>query len=362
LAEGEASQEKGNEVKLSIAYVTSRATPRWDLFIESFLAQTTPEQRKDIEVMFIDGKLWSAFGGSNETGQIQLTHPFYHDPKRRYDLEMVVNKRFRFLHIPPKPCLMQGPFRKTNRDFFCASNTRNTAIIAARGDYLVCVDDLSVLMPGWIAQVMHAAGDGYAVCGAYKKVMKLDLWPDGDGFRVDYEEFAGGRDSRWDRGSDTGIVPWSGGGLFGCSFGARVDDMLAVDGSEEACNGGGGEDTDFGIRLERYGVKFFYNRNMLTLESEEGHHDGAILPRERRMVKREHLPEAYDAWDVHNQDEKYWSDHVLYNRLRFETGRYRTLIPNNLREARSVFLATGMVSIPSGPLTDWRDGGLLKDL
>lgn len=347
-------------MKLAIAYVTNRANPRFEMFCDSLAAQTTPEQRRDLQVVFVDGQLWYP-GVKIQATQpsIALGHPFYHVPQRRFDLETVVRKRFDFLHIPPKPCLYQGPFRLTSRDFFCASNTRNTAIIAARGDYLVCVDDLSVLMPGWFAQVMHAAESGYCVCGAYKKVLELDAT---DPMNAKFKEFPAGIDSRWSRGSDTGIVPWTGAGLFGCSFGARVEDLLRIDGSEPGCNGGAGEDFDMGIRLERAGVKIFYNRNMLTLESEEGHHDGAILPRERRIVKRENLPAAYDSWEVHNQEEKYYSDHVLLNRVRYETDRITPLLPEGLRAIRAEFLASGMVPIPTGPTTDWRDGTNLRDL
>lgn len=359
-------------MKLTIAYITARAEPMWSMFVDSFCAQTTPEQRRDIQVVFVDGKLWYPDAKIQATQPtMALAHHFYHDPKRRFDLERVVAKRFDYLHVPPKPCLKQGPFRLTQKDWFCASNTRNTAIIAARGDYLVCVDDLSVLMPGWMAQVWHAAESGYCVCGAYKKVLGLRVIPymNAQGGEIagrfpviQYEEFPPGVDSRWPHGSDTGIVPWHGSALYGCSFGVRVEDALRVDGFEPACNGEGGEDTDFGIRLERAGVKIFYNRNMLTLESEEGHHGEKSLPRERRLVTRDRLPDRYDSYQVRNQEEKYYSDHVLLNRLVNETERITPLFPENLRAIRTDFLATGMVPIPSGPAEDWRDGTPVSSL
>jgi len=355
---------------ISIAYITGRSQPHWEWFVHSFCAQTTPEQRKQTQVIFIDGKLWPQCAlPANGATEINLADHFYHDPKRRYDLEMVVNKRFPYLHIPPKPNVLQGPFKLTKRDFFCASNTRNTAIIAAKGDYLLCVDDLSVLMPGWIDQAMHAASSGYCVCGAYKKVKNMSVIPYVDQYMDDVpdrnplvqcDEFSGGVDSRWSRGDDSGIVPWSGAGLFGCSFGLPIETALAVDGFEPACNGEGGEDFDFGIRVERSGIKIFYNRNMLTLESEEGHHDGESLPRERRIVNRDRLPAGYDAYQMPNQAEKYYSDHVLLNRVCNETSRITPILPEGLRTIRERFMMFGMVPIPRGPALDWRDNTPLE--
>lgn len=355
-------------MKLSIAYITNRAEPLWGMFADSLCAQMTPEQNLDIQVIFVDGKLWSPCLSLQPhppfEGRIALAHHFYHSAQRRFDLETAVKKRFDYLHIPPKPCTLQGPFRLTNRDFFCASNTRNTAIIAARHPYLVCVDDLSVLMPGWLAQVMHAAEHGYCVCGAYKKVKKLNFWAGAiDGIEtMTYEEFPGGIDSRWAHGDIGGIVPWHGSGLYGCSFGVPTEAALAVDGFESGCNGQGGEDFDFGIRLERSGVKISYNRNMLTLESEEGHHGEPSLPRERRLVLKDRLPADYDSSPKPNEAEAYFSDHVLLNRVRNETGRVLPLFPEGLRAMRQEFLANGMVPIPTGPSEDWRDGTKLSEL
>lgn len=349
-------------MNLTIAYITGRTRPHWEWFVESLCAQLTGEQLKTVQVIFVDGKLWYD-RVDREIPAIKLSHPFHHDAERRYDLEMVVRKRFDFLHIPPKPCLKQGPFRATSRDLFCASNTRNTAIIAASGDYLVCVDDLSVLMPGWMSQVLHAAHGGYCVCGAYKKVKELTVTPVKDEApSVKYADYPTGVDSRWPRGSDSGIVPWHGTGLYGCSFGLPIEAALSIDGFEPAANGEGGEDFDAGIRIERSGVKIFYNRNMLTLESEEGHHGEASLPRQRKLVSRDRLPAEYDGYKIPNEAEKYFSDHVLLNRVCNETERITPLLPEGLREMRARFLSTGIVTVPQGPGEDWRDGTPLKDL
>ena len=340
---------------LTIAYITGRRVPRWQWFVDSLYRQTTAEERATIQLIFVDGWVWHAgtMGIKFDTDdtEILLNDPEGHHGPRRAELAAIVAERFNYLHIPPKPNLYQGPFRETQKNWFAAANTRNTAIIAAKNDYLVCVDDLSVLMPGWFNQVRHAAQTGYVVCGAYKKVKQLEVK---DGQVVFMDPFPPGVDSRWNHGSDTGIVPWHGSGMFGCSFGVPLELALAVDGCEPACNGIGAEDYDFGIRLERAGGKFFYNRNMLTLESEEDHHTEASLPRESRLVTADRLPPGYVGSPM--------SDHVLLNRLRSETGRTLPLFPEGLRAMRANFLATGLVPIPRGPLTDWRDGTPLKEL
>ncbi len=129
---------------------------------------------------------------------------------------------------------------------------------------------------------------------------------------------------------------------------------LKVDGFEPAANGMGAEDYDYGIRLERAGCKIFYNRNMLTLESEEAHFEEKPMRRESRMVTKDRLPDGYDGNRM--------SDHVLLNRVRNETQRTIPLLPENIRAARDRFLSTGMVEIPDGPKTDWKDGAELSTL
>ncbi len=347
---------------LTIAYITGRQKPRWEWFIDSFLQQVQERERshpdfdrRTVKVILIDACLWSGslryFARSACTGQLGLAHGIFHDEARRQELQYLIRGRFDYQHLPPKPCIWQGPFRFTKDEFFAASNARNTAMLACQTDYLACVDDLSVLMPGWLTQVMHASEHGYCVCGSYKKVKKLEVE---FGLLKSCEEYPAGVDSRWPRGSDGGIVPWSGAGLFGCSFGMPLEYALKVDGFEPAANGMGAEDYDYGIRLERAGCPIFYNRNMLTLESEEAHFEEKPLRRESRMVTKDRLPDDYNGNRM--------SDHVLLNRVRGETSRILPLFPENLRAARDRFLSTGMVEIPEGPTTDWKDGTPLKDL
>lgn len=349
--------------KITIAFVTCRPAPQFRWFCDSLCAQTTAEQRENLEVVFIDGHAWLPDIHMVTGPEIQFD-AYCVGSDRALQVMDAVAGRFRFLHLPPKPCAWQGPFRQTKRDFFCAGNTRNTAFIVADHPYVVFVDDLSVLMPGWFNQVLHAAQDGYVVAGAYKKVKNLQVHPNlygRDGW-ISYEPFEAGVDSRWPRGSDGGVVPWHGSALFGCSFGVPLEAALEVDGNDAACNGQGAEDTDFGMRLERAGYAIFYNRNMLTLESEELHHDGSKLPQERKAVTADRLPRGYGSYVVPNVAEAHMSDHVVLNRLCNETSRITPLMGENLRAARAHYQATGLVAIPREPQLDWRDGAPLKDL
>jgi hypothetical protein len=349
--------------KITLCYITSRLTPQWQWFVDSICAQTTPEQRDNIQFVFIDGYCWhvGAMGILFDTdhAEIELADPEIHHAARREELARVVNRRFDYLHIPPKPCAWQGPFRQTKDHWFCAGNTRNTGVVVARNPYLVFVDDLSVLMPGWFNQVLHAAQDQYVVCGAYKKVKQLKV---SNGFVEHYEEFPAGVDTRWPRGSDGGVVKWYGTGLFGCSFGVPLEAMLEVDGNDRATDGAGAEDYDLGMRLDRAGWAFFYNRNMLTLESEEHHHDGSKLPQARKPVTPDRLPRGYESYQHVNPTERHMSDHVMLNRLCNETDRILPILGDDLRVLREHFLRTGLVPIPRAPQFDWRDGTPLSEL
>lgn len=348
-------------MKLSICYVTNRRHPMVSWFVDSLANQTTPEQRADIQLVFIDGHLWDkSHPFLQNAPELQFANPAFHDGARRLELAKAVADRFQYLHLPPKPCAYQGPFRQTTRDMFCAGNSRNTAFIVAKAPYVMFVDDLSVLGDQWFNQVLHAAKDGYVLAGAYKKLK--DLLVEG-GKIISFDPvFTKGIDSRWERGSDGGVVPWSGGGIYGCSFGVPLEAALEVDGNDGAHLAQGQEDCDFGLRLERAGWPVFYNRNCFTAESEELHHDGSTLPRERKLVSRDRLPPHYESYKVPNEAEKYFSDHVVLNRLCNETDRITPLIGDNLRALRERYQATGLVPIPREPMVDWRTGEPLSSL
>jgi hypothetical protein len=214
----------------------------------------------------------------------------------------------------------------------------------AKHEYLLFVDDLSVLMPGWLGNAMHAAKEGYVVCGAYKKVFNLVVE---DGVAVSYDENPKGVDSRLQFGSPEGIIPWYGNALYGCSFGCPTESFLTVNGFDELLDGQGGEDTDFGLRLERAGNKIYYNINMMTLESEELH---GQLPVMKRIIKKAADGGLDASW-------------VCLNRVQQETHRIRPMQElYELREERARVLAGEQPTFINAPQHHWFDGMALSEM
>src|SRR5690348_645037 len=110
--------------KITIAQITGRRNPRWQWFVDSLFNQVPADHWPDIQMLFIDRHLWSIEAAQACTdGEIVFGDPKYHDAARRAELAGIVAGRFKFEHLPPKPCAFQGPFRQTSRDFFCASTS-----------------------------------------------------------------------------------------------------------------------------------------------------------------------------------------------------------------------------------------------
>lgn len=338
-------------MSISFVHVTGRADPKWEWFADAICNQASPEELRKWQFVFVDRLLWELRPQSTPVGyeSVAFADPFYHSTKRRMQLDDIVAGRFHYSHVPPMPNVYQGPFRLTSKDFFYAGAARNTGIITAKHNYVMFCDDLALPCPQWLSQVRHAAEHKYLCAGMYSKRLKMVV---SHGILASSEDNPSGVDSRMPSGSDTGIVPWGGGGVYGCSFGAPLENLLQVDGCGLEVAAQGSDDYCLGIRLERTGLKVFLNKNCFTTESEEAHHVEPSLPRESKNVSTDRLPSGYTGSTM--------SDHVHLNRLRKEEERILPLFPLGLRAIRTEFLATGMVPIPSGPATDWRDGTPLQ--
>ncbi len=300
---------------LTIAYLTSRKDCRIEWFFES-LAQELDGDYRNVRLVFVDFQ-WKG--------------------------RTLGNFPCPTVHVQPKPTVWQGQFRLTSQDYFAAANARNTALCLAPDGWIAYVDDLSVLMPGWLTCVRQAMHESYIVFGAYKKVLGLQM---SNGV-MSYRETPSGIDSRWGSGRDH-PVPAAGSWLFGCSLAGPVEAFLQVNGWDEDadCCGMGGEDYLCGMALERAGYKFKYDRRMLTLESEELHH--AEPPLIRLIEKVDGKPDA--------------SQVLLKMAIKGRCPAPNYFPPGGIRAERERVLRGGAFTPARCPEHSWYSGKPLKEL
>lgn len=242
-------------------------------FLPSLLNQTTEDERKDIEILFI-----------------------YSEAK-----ELLCRREFGFNKIlitGPKKNIYQGPYRKTKTEMFSPSNARNTGILLSEGTYLVFADDVAVLMPSWWNSVKEAAARNLIVCGSYQKHFEMEV-ENGVLVKSRYHEM--GKDSRWKDGNDHHPVSIPGQSLFGCSLGIPAKDIIDVNGFDELCDSIGGEDYHLGIRLNNAGKKVWYDRRMLTIESEELHSQPFLMLRDDRLLPDGEYMKKLKEFNVHRR-------------------------------------------------------------
>lgn len=232
---------------LTIAYITSRQDPKVEWFYDSLRRQLIPQER--LTIIVVD----------------------YYAPTTPIILNSVNLPHCKVIATAPKPSVWQGAHRLTKEDWFAASNARNTALCLAMDGYLAYVDDLSVLMPGWLAAVREHMVAGRFAFGAYQKVKNLVVE---SGKPISFEVHA--RDNRIPQVSAP-VTPCSGRWLYGCSVCGPTEHFLQVGGWPEFCDGLGFEDCIMGHALQNLGFQMVYDTRMMTLESEEHHHTGKVF-------------------------------------------------------------------------------------
>lgn len=315
---------------LTVAYITFRREPMIEWFWKSLDRETCLDY-SDMTVVVVDAR------------------------HRGSALRVAANKtKSRTIVTTPKPCVWSGPHRLTKNEYFSAASARNTAICFAQDGYLAYVDDLSVLMPGWLRGVRDAMKYGYIACGAYRKVLKLEMGETAE--QLSYENFPAGWDHRWSAGHQDRAVPAYPNWFYGCSVAAPVNAFLKINGwcEDSDSTGIAGEDYITGMALANTGHKIMYDRRMLTLESEERHHiDNGLL----RVNK--HRP----TWDGIKDPDPADKGHELINRLR-DCGSFPndfTPFPD-LAALRQHILGGGEFPVMKTPDRDWYDGQALSEL
>jgi hypothetical protein len=179
------------------------------------------------------------------------------------------------IHVRSKSNVWQGEHRLTTLEYFAAASARNTALCYAMDGVIAYVDDLSVLMPKWLASVKASESGNYICMGACKKVKRLNVE---NGIAKTWEDFPPGVDSRWSNGRDDKPVELTGHCLYGSSVSIPVKALENINGWDEDCDtfGMGGEDYIAGIMLSKQSWKIYFDRSMLIMESEEHHASQAM--------------------------------------------------------------------------------------
>lgn len=238
---------------LTIVYVTTRVQCMIEWFLDSLHNQMQPGDENHIKVVVVD---------------------FYRDSRGP---EFLARSRgIVSYHVSPKPNVWNGPHRLTNQDWFAACNSRNTGLCYANTNFIAYVDDLSVLIPGWLDSVKQAMRENYIALGAYKKCKNMVVE---NGNVVSFDVHT--TDSRLHQAHGDRTV-CGGSWLFGCSLALPTQALLDVNGWPEGlCDGLSFEDCIFGMALGNTGKYVFkYDRRMMTYESEELHHVGQTFRRE----------------------------------------------------------------------------------
>jgi hypothetical protein len=232
---------------LSFIYITCRKSPKLEWFIDSLYNQVEEcgYDPANIQIVVVDFEL-------------------QYDDSRRTFVSDIIKNRFDFVHVEPKPSLIQGKHKITKKNYFAASIPRNTGICYAKYEYLLFIDDLSVLLPGSFKHIIELSENKMVMAFSYKKVFDLSVV---DGNIKTVREHSSGIDSRWQLCNEN-TVKVSGSQFFGYGA-APLDVLLSVNGYDEICNTMGGEDYNIGIRLEKCGYSIFYTNKVIFYESEE---------------------------------------------------------------------------------------------
>lgn len=304
--------------QLTIIYVTNRRQSRLDWFISSLRRERLVNGDPQVDVVVVD---------------------HFKDTS-----SLLCVTQGNLAHVPPKPNVWNGPHRLTKEDWFAAGNSRNTGLCFVRTPWVAFVDDLSVLMPGWLTAALLATKvPGVITCGAYRKVKNLVVDPSGD---ISFTHFEPGVDNR-QRHVDpelSGKLAFKCGGswLYGCSLVAPLEAFLQVNGwCEDWCGGIGFEDVVTGLVLENAGFKFRYDTRLMTFEAEDLHH----------------VEKPFKKTDkgVSPQDKS----HAVLDRVR-HLKRFDNFF--DLRAMREQILAGQPFPVPTEPVVDWYDQQPIRDM
>lgn len=312
-------------MNLSAILITSREKPLLEWFFDSLRGQVKPEDR--IQVIVVD---------------LALDHIAEAVPQPR--MECVRAGWNGVLHVPGKPTVWQGRYRVTSKNWWAASNSRNTGICLAQHAWLSFLDDRCVLLPGWLDSIREAQAGKYAVFGAYEKRVDITVT---DGVII-HSGTVIGEDSRekYVREHWGGTTPAKcpGEWAFGCNLALPLEWALVVNGYEELMDGLSAEDVVFGKHLENNGFDLRYDSRMKIIEDRTASELGEGMPRE----SKQRFP--HDPLD---------KGHKALERF---TPLKRASHQWDIRAVRADVMRGLPFPVPTGPTHDWFDNEPLSEM
>jgi len=250
---------------LTVAYFTCRLNPRYEWFLRSFKQELRRNNIAYDDISFI-----------------VVDYYVQYDDLRKQNYEKKIRDVFGRLPInclilPPKPTPWQGKHKTTSKDYFAASNARNTAFLHCKTSYIACIDDLSVVKEGWLEVVLWGMNNEKVLYGSYCKVQNLGCDEEGNITPEDDKDLTSPqvlhKDNRWERKDITNNFASriNGRALYGVSFALPMSIIEKINGFDEASDGQGNEDCIFGHRIGLVTSEIYYSKQMMTMEDFHAH-------------------------------------------------------------------------------------------
>lgn len=313
---------------ISIGYITSRKHCEFKWFLDSLHRQVKPGDA--LEVIVVDFYAQPCDDWTTE------------DVKRRWDeVQEANNKRFHMIYLPCKPTVWQGPSRTTKHNWWAASNSRNSAICMASGDFFACVDDRLVLGENWLEGVRAAEKGKYVAVGAYEKRTGITV----ENGVIKHAGIVTGEDNRLQYVKQHYRHlknPYScpGEWFYSASFALPMEWELKANGFDETCDSSGGEDSIHGLMLQNNAFPIFYDTRMMVIEDRTPEFLGETMIRKDKGV---------------SPNDK---SHALLARLR---GHKRSQHPWDIRTIRTNVQRGMPWPEANWPTLDFYDGEQVKD-
>jgi len=304
--------------KVSVILVTKRLEPNFEYALQSLKEQTF----RDFEYIIVDG---------------------YYNIRKNEILNLInkIGVDFPILYIPDKPCRWRG-----QRPQIC--NARNTALIFAKGEYIIQVDDCTRMPIDWIEKHLIYLKKGYLVAGAWIGYQIIDSH--GKGIEGCY-----GPEYRTTIVKESKEVgpEW----FYGQNCSYPLEPILDINGFDEILDGEmGQEDISLAIRLVRNGHKIIYDPTNLTGVYMSSHgYQNMIVPINRML--KDGILHFSNEWII----EKLLDDKnrvMPYGNI-IDIRTVRNIMKNCSLGIDDTYKL--MESLIDSDLCDWRDGRLIKD-